>query len=404
MHSSVLAPFLLLCTVTLLSINPERTRGTTASIGQTPLVVTMAGSSSSTNQITGAGESSTIDTTIKPADANTAGIRISSEGTNTKISGCIDYSGGSDAAIVINVDNTTLDLDGRTIRYTGNRALTVQGIRIAPGVKNTLIKNGTIADFPGSGIVALGTTEKPIQDLKIKNISITGCDNGINCYSTVNALFSEIKIYKTESYHLTVSGIKLTDCFFITLNNIIVAATVAHNGISYGFSLSNCSDCTLSSCTTTSNKGFLETTGFYIKNCNGYNILEHCKAYSSISLTEDSHGFLVKTSSQVIIESCKAINNHVALTAKKSYGFKLNTTADCFLLNNEADRNDYGFYTDETNNNHTTIFTGNIARQNTVQDFIRPYSIPFNSTRLNTEFLREGNVVSQFDNVSIRTD
>ncbi|NBP14331.1 hypothetical protein EBU95_08010, partial [bacterium] len=227
---------------------------------------------------------------------------------------------------------------------------------------------------------------------------------GINCYSTVNALFSEIKIYKTESYHDAVYGIKLTDCFFITLNNIIVAATVAHNGTSYGFGLNRCSDCTLSSCTTTSNKGFLETTGFNIKYCTGYNLLEYCKAYSSISLTQESQGFSVEASSQVIIESCKAINNHTELPAKKSYGFKLNTTADCFLLNNEADRNDYGFYTDETNNNHTTIFTGNIARQNSVQDFIRPNSIPFNSTRLNTEFLREGNVVSQFDNVSIRTD
>jgi hypothetical protein len=216
--------------------------------------------------------------------------------------------------------------------------------------------------------------------------------------------FSEIKIYKTKSNDSLVYGLNFTDCFFVTLNNIIVAATVANSGISYGFALNRCSDCTLSSCTTTSNKGLLQTTGFHIKNCTGYNLLEYCKAYSNNSSTEDSHGFLIEASSQVIIESCKAINNHVALTTKKSYGFKLNNTTDCFLLNNEADRNDYGFYTDEINNNHTTIFTGNIARQNTVQDFIRPYSIPFNSTRLNTEFLREGNIVSQFDNVSIRTD
>ncbi|MFS8507377.1 MAG: hypothetical protein LVQ75_04805 [Candidatus Babeliales bacterium] len=118
-------------------------------------------------------------------------MKISTEGTNTKVSGCIDYSGTSNAAILITVDNTTLDLDGRTIRYTGNKGLTVQGISIAPGVKNTLIKNGTIADFPGSGILALGTAEKPIQDLRIKNISITGCNYGINCYSTVNALFQK---------------------------------------------------------------------------------------------------------------------------------------------------------------------------------------------------------------------
>lgn len=389
----------------LIPINPDRTRGTNTTLGAMPIVtVTVAGGSNSNNQITGAGESSTIDTTIKPTDVNATGMKLSTEGINSKISGCIDYSGKA-PAIVITADNTTLDLDGRTLRYTGSRQTSdVQGIRIAPGVKNTLIKNGTIADFPGPGIAAIGTSEKPIADVRIKNVSITGCNYGINLYCVANGLLSEIKIYDTQSNGLNVYGINLSYCAFMMLNNITIASTIGSNGSAYGFLINRCSDCTLSSCLTSSNQGALETAGFYINNCTGYNTVEWCKTYSNNSLNEDSHGFLIQSCSQLIVESCKAINNHVALSIKKSYGFKLIGTADCFLLNNEADRNDYGFYTDEINNNHTTIFTGNIARQNALQDFIRPYSIPFNSTRLNTNFLKEGNVVSQFDNVSIRTD
>lgn len=389
----------------LIPINPDRTRSSSASLGTVPIVtVTVAGTSNSNNQITGAGESSTVDTTIKPIDVNTTGMKLSTEGINTKISGCIDYSGTATAAIFITADNTTLDLDVRTLRYTGSKTANIQGISIAPGVKNTLIKNGTIADFPGSGVAALGTSEKPISDVRIKNVSITGCKNGINLYCVKNGLLSEIKIYDTQSNSLNIYGINLSYCAFMMLNNITIASTIGSNGSAYGFLINQCSDCTLSSCLTSSNQGALETAGFYINNCTGYNTVELCKTYSNQSLTEDSYGFLIKSSSQLIIESCKAINNHARLSTKKSYGFKLIGTADCFLLNNEADRNDYGFYTDEVNNNHTTIFTGNIARQNTLQDFTRPYSIPFNSTRLNTNFLKEGNIVSQFDNVSIRTD
>jgi hypothetical protein len=81
-------------------------------------------------------------------------------------------------AIFIQADNVTLDLSGFTIQQTATTAA-ITGIKIMSSsantpVRNTVIRNGTITGFAGSGIFAFAG-----RNCLLENLNVTRCAAGI---------------------------------------------------------------------------------------------------------------------------------------------------------------------------------------------------------------------------------
>ena len=114
------------------------------------------------------------NTMIEDAD----GFSITTPGVHT-ITREVDFKGGTGTcAISVTVSNVTIDLNGRVIAYSGTAISNVNGICISPGVKNIVIKNGTIAGFVGNGVNAPGTSGNNIHALKLENVTLVNNANG----------------------------------------------------------------------------------------------------------------------------------------------------------------------------------------------------------------------------------
>ena len=117
-------------------------------------------------------------------------------------------------AIRITSGNVFLDLDYKTIKYTGNDPnSTITGITIDPSLFNTTIKNGNIIGFTNSGI----RTSTGCGHTVYSNLYISDCKkSGIHTENTYHNLFENCYLLSNEH-----AGIIAKNSLFVRAGNCL---------------------------------------------------------------------------------------------------------------------------------------------------------------------------------------
>ena len=177
--------------------------------------------------------------------------------------------------IVVSTDNVVIDLNGFTI-FAGKESFGV--IIVSPGVKNVVIKNGTInADFSSSsswGNEPGITVENGTQAIVIEDIKVINATQGIWFAGTVG---NEIKCCK------------VINCF---VSNCLDAFTLQYTNNSIFESCDNCS---------------CGQAGFKLETCK-YNKIKKCKSVSvgSDDADENAVGFWATGGTDNLFYECMA--------------------------------------------------------------------------------------------------
>jgi parallel beta-helix repeat protein len=221
-------------------------------------------------------------------------------------------------AIEIEADNISLDLNGHFLRGPGKQSGS-SGSGIYASYRNSIsIKNGTIRDFGGSGIVLAGTNHQ-LENIRVYNNGDYGISTGFstitNCVASYNATRG---IYASNS---TITGCA-TDSNeshgISAISSTVTNCTSSYNG-SHGIYASNS---TVVNCTSFGNKD----RGMYATR----STIVNCTANDN-----DSHGIYIST-------GCRIEGNNVRNNG--GYGLYLSSSQN-YAIKNTASANTSGnFY------------------------------------------------------------
>lgn len=338
---------------------------------------------------------------ITPQNLGPTGDLVHLAGTY-QIPSSLAYS-GSVSALTIEQSNTTIDLNGQTIQFTGNSSQTVHGIIINPGISNITIKNGTIAGFSGSGIYAQATPENPINNIILDTVIVTSCTNGIVISGGNTISLNACTVSANTSNAAAPNyGISLTNCSGVRASNCISSYNTNSSDSCYGFFCSSCAKVLFNTCTAHGNSGYGKTVGFYFSSMIYNNYIKSCLSNGNMAAESNCYGFLIENSTFIFLEDSEAQCNWPCDTDYDSYGIRLSSSSTCFIKHNTVDCNGYGIYDDEPLGFHTNIFTQNIAYNNVIEDYLRPYSSPLTYVLINQEYLQGILQAGSLDNISIR--
>jgi hypothetical protein len=114
------------------------------------------------------GGSAICDALIYQSDIGNGGtFTITGSNTYYCLAQSVTFNTGS--AITINANNVTLDLNGHIIDGGGN---STNGITLGNGVRNVIIKNGTIQNIGGTGSNGAAINDAAVITTQLKNITI----------------------------------------------------------------------------------------------------------------------------------------------------------------------------------------------------------------------------------------
>lgn len=159
-------------------------------------------------------------------------------GGNYVIPNFISYSGTLDAtcAILVSRSNTIIDLNGQTVAFSGTvSANSISAIKIAAGVTNVTIRNGTISNFPGAAIDATEESSSPRNHLTIDSVKIVSCYHAILITNTHNLTLSNCITSGNNNPNGTTCGIKIERSSSITVQGCISQNHTSPLGNCYGF-------------------------------------------------------------------------------------------------------------------------------------------------------------------------
>lgn len=399
----------LLIPFNVIGLNPERTRGTSEITIAPPTVnVTVQGTNNNNNNNNTVSlqspddfpENLTVDTVIKKEDITTQGMILNEQGKVYKLENGVEYTGNT-SMFTIAAANVTIDLNGRRIRYRGDRTKIVDAITFAPSIKSATIKNGIIVAFTGAAIDATSIESNLTVNISLKNLLVANCHKGIILKNVSNSILNNIRIYRNRPKTGDVYGIKLDSTQDVKVDNCSIIENLSNDGKAHGFLLTNNRNCIIKNCKSLNNIGYFLSSGFCIKNSSEYNNISHCESYSNIATNGPSYGFFLSDVSAITLENNKAINNKTENSLDNSYGFYLKYSHTSLLMNNKSEKNDYGFYDTQHFPHLPNMFIGNHARQNKIDGFIRTSGQEINHIKIDSDFLQKGLSASPFDNVTI---
>jgi len=226
--------------------------------------------------------------------------------------------------IEIETDNVTLDLNGNTLIGPGKEGSSSGDGIYASDRNNITIKNGTVRNLGGSGIVFTGANNQ-IENVKVYGngfygisatcATITGCTASYNGFHGITASESTINNCMVDSndFHgISASSATVTNC------------TSSYNG-SHGMYIS---DTTMIGCTSFSNSD----RGVYASD----SIITNCTANHN-----DSHGIYASS-------GCRIEGNN--LRHNGGYGIYLSSSGNYAIKNIASDNSSGDFY--EVSDNH----------------------------------------------------
>lgn len=368
-----------------------------------------SGSSSGSSGTGSSGGSSTSGSDVSAYDVlitsimieDADGLTINAPGTHimdTEVS----FTGASGTcAISVTVSNVTIDLNGRVLAYGGVATSNVNGICISPGVKNIVIKNGTIAGFVGNGVNAPGTSGNNIHALKLENVTLVNNANGF-VGNYINGGFIRNCDVNNNGSASDTYGISLSNSSGFTIQNTNANRNVSTGAKAYGFYLSACTGCSVVKSVANFNQGSTETAGMCIVDSGGSksNYIGNCVSSSNKSINSASYGIYLNSASEAYVQFCEAKSN--MSTSGTAYGIGLIGASNCQIEGNTVSRQTYGIYDTEGNGAETNIFVQNTAYQNSTANFSRPNGAEINAVSVKPGHLQDAHAAGAKDNISIR--
>ena len=370
------------------------TTATLQTLTMQPSIVNPAPSVSSTSS------TPPTETPITPTTIGTNGQIITSGGYY-QLPGCITYSGNNNT-LTIMASNSTLDLNGQTISYSGSSSQSTNGIVISPGLSNITIRNGTIIGFPGVGILAQGTSNQTINHLTLDRIKVVSCYQGIIVCSNNNTVITNCITTGNMNPVGTTYGVMVINSTGVTLQNCTSQNNSSPTKSCYGYSFTTCKTTFLAQCASSGNEGAQESAGIYFDTMIKNNYIQNCACNGNSSTAADACGILIDSSNQTYVQDSSAQINLSEAPGFFGYGIRLRNSSNSFIKHNTIDGNDYGIYDDEQANYDTNIFTQNNAYQNNCIDYLRPNSSPLTFIQVQQDYLQGMLVAGKLDNISIR--
>src|SRR5579859_2233463 len=288
---------------------------------------------------------------------NPASLLIISESGTYQIGTNLTYNSTSaaDSIILINTSNVVLDLYNNVLTQGNPGTPMLAGIAVAPNVSNVKIKNGTINNITGSGLLV----QSGDLGITIDSIATNSCTTGFNCQSA-----SLVSVQNSASLFATTgNAFQVNASQFVNLNNIFAYSTssdailiqqgencsvqnaIVTKGTGNGISITSKSDLiTLDRIVTTSCQSnginLSQSTNCLISNCNILN----CAISGATAFNISNSNFL-----NVI--GCKLLQNGTtnALTAINISGCNQSLFQDIMISSSINNNSLFGVFADLTN-------------------------------------------------------
>ncbi len=345
-------------------------------------------------------ETSSYGIPLDPDEFGTHGEQLSTNGCY-QLSGSVNFT-GTVSPLVITQSNVIVDLNGQMLSYAGPQCQVVSAITISPGVTNVTIRNGTLVGFTGAAIAVNGSSTCPDGHITLDTIKIISCNSGISLSYTDHVSISNCTITGSTSSSSTVSGISAKNCSGVTIQHCTSQNNVSDKGSAYGYFFDTCKTVFLSQCATSGNQGTTSTAGIHFKNVRRTSYIQNSSALSNSSTSGECYGIFLENSQNCYVQNSTSQGNITDASDAYSYGILLRGSSNNFIRHNAIDGNNYGIYDDEMAGLQTNIYTQNIAYQNSIADYLRPYSSPFNFIQIQQDYLQKMLLTGTLDNLSIR--
>lgn len=232
----------------------------------------------------------------------------------------------NDAIFCIQDSNVVLEMNGFTISQDPLTTATgFNGIVVAPGLSNVVIRNGTILGTTGMGIIiGEGCSNIMIENVNVISCNATGMFFDGNIASIIqDGLISNCFVYSCTGVDGNPAyGLRMIYCDSVNVENSTFNRNDANtSNIGYGISAEWCTTCNFSNCEANANGGSSLGVGINIYNSQ-WSLVENCRAINNISRSSGASraiGFLIDTSSFSIVKDCLSVHNNNALA--EAYGF-----------------------------------------------------------------------------------
>lgn len=292
---------------------------------------------------------------LLPPSSIAVELTISRPGTFVLGNDLVIVPVGADTCIQINASNVTLDLNQHIITQ-GNLVANCNGITVAPNLTNVTIRNGTIANFTGTGITigsgcnliavelistlscdtrgieSLGTPSAPNQGILIINSTVAGCSRGasataaVSIQNTLDSNFENINLVLNGSTNHNLDGFQLINCNTLRLGNVYAESCIGSTRVN-GFNSINTEGVVFFQCVATTNESFATTSTAV-----GFNVADN------------------GDSDSLIFYQCISFGNTATATGSNAIGFYIGPTNldmrfnDCIARDNIANNEGTGFY------------------------------------------------------------
>lgn len=259
-----------------------------------------------------------------------------------------------DAAICINASDVIVDLGGYVYgQLLSNRWGGFTGIKIASGLKNVTIKNGTIQNVTGYGIwVGAGC-----QDILFEDVTVNSCDkagmffDGNTSDHITHVVMNDCTILScTGAEGQPAYGLRMVYADNVVINNgVFNTNDAATTNVGYGASVEWCSAVVLKNCIAHANGGSTLGVGLHLYNSDWVTIKDgsFVNNISRSGSTSRAIGCLLDTAEHCTLLNCIAKHNNNSLA--EAYGFQCLNGSDnqfekCIAKQNVGGSKAAGFY------------------------------------------------------------
>lgn len=343
----------------------------------------------------------------------------------------VNVSGST--GILINANNVTLNLNQQTVSSSAN------GIEIAAGLTNVIVKNGTIFNSSIGIVINQNCSNIFLDDLLIQNctakaIQIVGSSGNLiqrcilknirinSCFTSGSVTGIDINFannIRLEKVNFTSNGIlAVTQLIGVSIQNSMqcVFDTVSFKnniaGIFIGIGCGNSTDsCIFNSCIALANIGTNSCIGFLISSGANNHFLSKCIVANNQATNTTLYGFQLVNASGLGLFGCQAYSNVISTSNTECYGFYCDQLSQCSIVNCQSFENRAtggttavggGFFIGTTGGGTTGVkncgFFNNIAFGNTGNNSGNSYGFNatsasggnVNNTYINNKAIRNG--------------
>ncbi len=267
------------------------------------------------------------------------------------------------ACIKIAASNVTLDLNGKTIMQANGNDKNMVGIHISPNQSGVDIKNGSISDIIGTGILI----DEGCTSVNLHILTIINCSKiGILAYKARNIELNELRVKKCSDSAdggPGVVGIKIQESSNIIAQHVKSNSHYSKTNAAIGFLLAHSANCTITDCDALNNSG-AQSFGFYVDQqtsscqffrCNAsgnlsnsyangpacgfyftdtdYHQINDSQSLANSAAKGNAYGFYIKNSRGSVIKDCSARGTKAEGTSGDAYGFYFESSASTKVNN-----------------------------------------------------------------------